>query len=51
MARYKNLPRKLRYAKEGKSNSPVPSWCVIRTNRRFRTHPKRRRWRASNIKR
>ena len=51
MARNKQFPRKLRYAREMKSNSPVPSWAVIRTNRRFRTHPKRRRWRSSRIKR
>lgn len=51
MARYRQVSKKLRYAKELKRNSSVPSWCVMRTNRRFRTHPKRRRWRSSRIKR
>ncbi|MCG3216600.1 MAG: 50S ribosomal protein L39e [Candidatus Heimdallarchaeota archaeon] len=51
MARYRNLSKKIRYGKELKSNSPVPSWCVIRTNRRFRNHPKRRKWRSTRIKR
>ncbi|MHA1303539.1 MAG: 50S ribosomal protein L39e [Candidatus Heimdallarchaeaceae archaeon] len=49
MARHKVISRKLRYAKKMKSNTPVPSWIVIRTNRRVRTHPKRRNWRQVKI--
>ncbi len=51
MARYRTLSRKLRYAKELKSNTPVPSWIVMRTNRRVNTHPKRRNWRQVKINR
>jgi large subunit ribosomal protein L39e len=51
MARYRTLPQKIRYGKMLKRNSPVPSWCVIRTNRKFRNHPKRRQWRKTRIKR
>lgn len=51
MARNKALSRKLRYAKEMVSSSAVPSWIVVRTNRKVRTHPKRRQWRTTKIKR
>ncbi|MHA1115055.1 MAG: 50S ribosomal protein L39e [Candidatus Heimdallarchaeum aukensis] len=50
MARNKVLSRKLRYAKSMKTNSSVPSWIVVRTNRRVRTHPKRRSWRQVRVK-
>ena len=50
MARNKPLARKLRLAKAYKSNSPVPVWVLMRTNRRFTTHPKRRHWRRNWIK-
>ncbi len=51
MARNRHLPRKLRYAKEMKRSSPVPSWITIKTGRKVRTNPQRRKWRSSRIKR
>ncbi|HIP65363.1 MAG TPA: 50S ribosomal protein L39e [Pyrodictium sp.] len=50
MARNKPLARKLRLAKAYKQNSPVPLWVILRTNRRFTTHPKRRHWRRVTLK-
>jgi len=51
MARNRPLGRKLRYAKEMKTSSSVPSWIILRTNRRVTTHPKRRKWRTIRLKR
>ncbi|MHA1687678.1 MAG: 50S ribosomal protein L39e [Candidatus Heimdallarchaeaceae archaeon] len=51
MARNRSLSRKVRYAREMEKSAAVPSWIVIRTNRKVRTHPKRRKWRSSRIKR
>lgn len=50
MARAKPLARKLRLAKAGKQNRSVPLWVVVKTNRRFRDHPKRRHWRRVSLK-
>ncbi len=50
MARNRHLAKKLRYAKKLKSNAPVPSWIVMKTGRKVRTHPKRRHWRRTRIK-
>ncbi|HIC99394.1 MAG TPA: 50S ribosomal protein L39e [Pyrodictiaceae archaeon] len=50
MARNKPLARKLRLAKAYKQNSPVPLWVLLRTNRRFTSHPKRRHWRRVTLK-
>jgi len=49
MARNKPLAKKLRLLKAMKSNRRVPAWVVIRTNRRFLTHPKIRNWRRSKL--
>ncbi len=51
MARYRYLARKLRYAKEMNTNSPVPSWIVMKTRRTVRNNPQRRRWRQVKLKR
>jgi large subunit ribosomal protein L39e len=51
MARNKILSRKLRYGKELKSNNSVPTWVMMRTNRRVRQHPGQRNWRQRRIKR
>jgi len=40
---------KLRLAKAAKQNSRVPVWVILRTNRRVRTHPKRRHWRRATL--
>ena len=50
MARNKPLGRKLRLARALKSNSSVPAWVVLKTNRRVRMTPKRRHWRVSKLK-
>ncbi len=51
MARNKHLARKLRLLKAMKQNRRVPAWVMMRTNRRFLRHPKRRMWRRSSLKR
>lgn len=50
MARNKPYAKKLRLAKKGNQNSTVPTWTIMRTNRKVTTHPKKRRWRSSKIK-
>jgi len=51
MARNKPLAKKKRLLKAMKSNRRVPAWIIMRTNRRFLQHPKRRHWRRSKLKR
>ena len=41
---------KQRLNKKVKQNRRVPAWGMIRTNRQFLRHPKRRSWRMSKIK-
>lgn len=50
MARNKPLARKLRLARAGKENSPVPLWVVVKTLGKFRTHVHRRHWRRKRLK-
>ncbi|MET1102342.1 MAG: 50S ribosomal protein L39e [Pyrodictiaceae archaeon] len=50
MAHYKPLARKLRLARALKSNSNVPIWVLVKTRRKFTTHPKRRHWRRTKLK-
>lgn len=50
MARNKPHAKKLRLARAGKSNSPVPLWVVIKTLGKFRLHPKIRHWRRTKLK-
>ena len=50
MARNKHVARKLRLAKEFKSNKRIPVWVSLRTARKV--VPRRRRhWRINKIKR
>ncbi len=42
--------KKKRLNKKTKQNRRVPAWVMMRTNRQFTTHPKRRNWRRSNLK-
>ncbi|MBR9680086.1 MAG: 50S ribosomal protein L39e [Candidatus Altiarchaeota archaeon] len=51
MARVKHLARKLRLAKRGNQNRPIPYWVVARTKRSVRRNPKRYLWRRSTLKR
>ncbi len=41
---------KTRLNKATKQNRRVPAWVMIRTNRQFLRHPKRRSWRISKLK-
>ncbi len=50
MARNKPLGKKLRLAKAGKENKSVPTWVIMKTNRKVRRHPKQRNWRKTSIK-
>ncbi len=50
MASKKPLGKKLRLMAAEKSNRRVPAWIMIRTARRFTTHPKRRSWRRNRMK-
>nr|MDO8080767.1 50S ribosomal protein L39e [Candidatus Freyarchaeota archaeon] len=51
MARNKPLAKKLRLGKAGKQNTSVPTWIIVKTRGRVRTHPKRRHWRSSHLQR
>ncbi|HKZ60422.1 MAG TPA: 50S ribosomal protein L39e [Candidatus Thermoplasmatota archaeon] len=51
MANKKRHAKKTRLLKKVKGNRRVPGWVMIRTNRRFTTHPKRHSWRRSKVKR
>jgi len=50
MARNKPAAKKRRLAKAGKQKKAVPAWAMAKTAGKFRTHPKRRQWRARKIK-
>jgi large subunit ribosomal protein L39e len=41
---------KARLNKAGKQNRRVPAWVMMRTNRQFLRHPKRRSWRMTSLK-
>jgi large subunit ribosomal protein L39e len=52
MARNKDLPSKLRRAKNMKQNKSIPSWIVLKTGRKVRSSPySRREWRNARLKR
>ena len=50
MAKHKPHGKKLRLMAITKSNRRVPAWVMIRTNRNFLRHPKRRNWRRTKLK-
>jgi len=50
MTRNKPTAKKRRLSKAGKQNKSVPAWVIAKTAGKFRTHPKRRRWRNRKIK-
>jgi len=50
LAVHKPLGKKLRLLKAEKSNKRVPAWVMLKTNRRFLRHPKRRHWRRGKLK-
>lgn len=47
----KSLAKKLRLGKVLKRNRRVPAWIMMRTAKRFQTHPKRHHWRRSALQR
>ncbi len=49
MTRNKPPAMKARLNKARKQNRRVPAWVMIRTNRKFLRHPKRRNWRSSDL--
>ncbi|MFW9771778.1 MAG: 50S ribosomal protein L39e [Promethearchaeota archaeon] len=52
MARNKDLPSKLRRAKNSKQSKSVPNWVIRRTKGRVRSSPySRREWRNTRLKR
>ena len=47
MTRNKPAAKKIRLGNRLKQNQTVPTWVVMKTQRKVRTHPKRKRWRSS----
>jgi large subunit ribosomal protein L39e len=50
MTRNKPTAMKTRLLRAVKSNRRVPAWVMMRTNRTFLRHPKRRSWRHNKLK-
>jgi len=50
MARNKPLGKKLRLGHALKQNKSVPTWVLVKTGGRVRSHPKKRFWRSTRIK-
>lgn len=46
----RTLALKKRLARAAKRSWPVPAWVIVKTNRKVRTHARRRHWRTSRIK-
>ncbi|MFQ5979175.1 MAG: 50S ribosomal protein L39e [Candidatus Heimdallarchaeota archaeon] len=51
MARNKPTAKKTRLGKATRQNRTVPTWVIVKTRGRVRTHPKRRQWRTSRLQR
>jgi large subunit ribosomal protein L39e len=49
MAKVKDTSKKNRLAKAGKQARSVPTWVIVRTNRKVRSNPKRRNWRQRKL--
>ena len=50
MAKVKDTSKKNRLAKAGKRSRSVPTWVIVRTNRKVRSNPQRRNWRQRKLK-
>ena len=50
MARVKDTSKKNRLIKAGKQSKSVPTWVIVRTNRKVRTNPAKRSWRQRKLK-
>ncbi|HZW84318.1 MAG TPA: 50S ribosomal protein L39e [Nitrososphaerales archaeon] len=49
MAKVKDTSKKNRLAKAGRQGRSVPTWVIVRTNRKVRSNPKRRHWRQRKL--
>lgn len=47
--RTRDASRKNRLTKARKQNVSVPTWVIIRTNRKVRSNPKHRYWRRQKL--
>lgn len=45
----KSQERKVALSKALKQNRPIPLFVVAKTNRKVKTHPKRRNWRSRKL--
>ena len=50
MAKVKDTSKKNRLAKAGKQSRSVPTWVIVRINRKVRSNPKHRSWRQRKLK-
>ncbi|MCD6383467.1 MAG: 50S ribosomal protein L39e [Thermoplasmata archaeon] len=50
MSSHKPYAKKKRLLRALKSNRRVPGWVMMKTTRKFTSHPKRRHWRRSKLK-
>ena len=50
MARVKDTSKKNRLMKATRRARSVPTWVIVRTNRKVRSNPKRRHWRQRKMK-
>jgi len=50
LSRNKPSGLKIRLISKLKENSAVPTWVIVKTKRKVRTHPQRRNWRRSKLK-
>lgn len=50
MSSRKNHAKKRRLGKATKQNRRVPTWIMLKTDRQFTEHPKRRHWRRNSLK-
>ena len=50
MARVKDAPKKNRLTKATRQARSVPTWVIVKTNRKVRSNPQRRHWRQRKLK-
>ena len=50
MPRVKDTSKKNRLIKVTKRTRSVPTWVIVRTNRKIRSNPKNRNWRQRRLK-
>lgn len=50
MARVKDTSKKNRLVRASKRAKSVPTWVIMKTNRKVRTNPKQRDWRRRKLK-